>query len=160
MFTDTQRWSFWQERCLISSQESSCFVERLYHSVHTFFLSYHYHLFILSEPWALSEPIGPFTSSNLLFWHRTAIFVPHWRVLGLVHQHLWLIGVDHKVMKKAKNGAVFQTREEVEEEDHARWELKIVSRHCSHRTIIFHDYIIKCSGKGRTIIFHIYIIIK
>ena len=27
---------------------------------------------------------------------------------------------DHKMMKKAKNGAVFQTREEVEEEDHAR----------------------------------------
>ena len=49
-----------------------------------------------------------------------AIFVPNWCVLGLAHQHLSLIGVDHKMMKKAKNGAVFQTREEVEEEDHAR----------------------------------------
>ena len=151
MFTDTQHWSFWQERCLISSQESSCFVERLYHSVHTLFLA----STITCNITSLSSQNHELFLSRLVHLHRQIscfckeIFVPNQRVLGLALQHLWLIGVDHKVMKKAKNGAVFQTREEVEEEDHARWELKIVSRHCSHRTIIFHNcIIIKWSWKG------------
>ena len=122
MFTDTQRWSFWQERCLISSQESSCFVERLYHSVHTFFSA----ITITCNITSLSSQNHELFLSRLVHLHRQIscfgieIFVPNQRVFCLALQHLWLIGVDHKVMKKAKNGAVFQTREEVEEEDHAR----------------------------------------